>query len=114
MGVDHFERLLSSVAIPLIPTHICFDGQQYYLEAIILGDYAIEATIASSRAAESVRLKQDPLVKVGFRGASERLTEKVSIAESRQISHESSNPIAIDAHSLDSIQIDINYNRGNQ
>ena len=61
MGVDHFERLLSSVAIPLIPTHICFDGQQYYLEAIILGDYAIEPVIAHSSITDTqpIELKQD-------------------------------------------------------
>lgn len=48
MGIDEFEQLLSRVALPLIPTHIAFDGQQYYMQAIIVGDYLIAPEIQHS------------------------------------------------------------------
>nr|AKN37068.1 Phage protein [Vibrio cyclitrophicus]AKN38223.1 hypothetical protein [Vibrio splendidus] len=114
MGVHEFERLLASVAIPLIPTHICFDGQQYYLEALILGDYAIEPVVTGSSVTDTATKEtQDHPIQIQIKDQSERVSDKLSIAESAQASYERSNLIAMDDYSLDSILLDINYNRGN-
>lgn len=61
MGIDEFEQLLSRVALPLIPTHIAFDGQQYYMQAIILGDYMIEPIIQHSEVKSWQKTKETKL-----------------------------------------------------
>ncbi|MGF1905264.1 hypothetical protein [Aliivibrio salmonicida] len=109
MGIDEFEALLSAVALPLIPTHICFDGQQYYIEAIILGDYPIEAHLTASMVVESKTALSKPDV----------INQTSSTIQSNYFATDDKNQvitkdlISFDDFPLDSIPLEINDIQGN-
>lgn len=113
MGIDEFERLLNSVAIPLIPTHICFDGQQYYLKAIILGDYLIEPIIQLSSISDTKpKLTLDNIFNASvfknpdIRDAKPKLITNTNIITTKNL-------IAIDDFPFDSIPLELNDLQGN-
>lgn len=115
-GIDDFERLLSRVAVPLIPTHIAFDGQQYYLEAIIIGDKPLYLDVPVTRIVDlNPKLLKDSLTttkKLTVSGIQviDMNSEKLEIQGKKPLL---SNLILIDDFALDMIPLEINKIQGN-
>jgi len=115
-GIDEFERLLSRVAIPLVPTHIAFDGQQYYLEAIIIGDKPLYLDVPATRIVDTTPKRlTDSLTKTKKLTVSGIQVIDVS-AEKLDVSGHKPLPshlILFDDFALDMIPLEINEIQGN-
>ncbi len=115
-SMDEFEQLLNRVVVPLIPTHIVFDGQQYFLKAIIYGDKPYKISVPHTEIRDTrIKVASHPLpskqtINVTQIKIIDVKAEKLHVNGNKPILH---NLITFDDFALDMIPLDINSTQGN-
>lgn len=112
--VAPFEELLHRVIPPLMPVNIAFDGQQYYLESIILTGKESEIVPTTSEIRQVIKPALDTRQqheKINVTGIEIKdVTRENSLAQGRKVI--TKNVILFDDYPLDLIPLDTNFNQG--
>lgn len=114
-NINEFEQLIERVVVPLIPTHIAFDGQQYYLGTTFIDDrpQAISLPKIEIRQSTSISDKRQRNEKLIIKSVTfkDGILKKSFLTGSKPTT---SNMILFDDYPLDMIPIDMNFQQGNK